>query len=152
MAKHLLQHGDNVDFAQDVLSAIGGNPELNPISNGVLAGFARRQRFGRFKCGQLSLDFDRLRYANTITPNDSNLAAKEVSRTKKKPDGTRSCDFFQRPVGCSYGVSCRFLHWYVVCGSPSHDASTCRIGDVSNGENRERERPPHPRFRRERAQ
>ena len=87
MAKHLLQHGDNVDFVQDVLSAIGGNPELNPILNGVLAGFARRQRFGRFKCGQLRLDFDRLRYANKITPNDSNLVSKEVSHTKKKEAG-----------------------------------------------------------------
>ena len=56
--------------------------ELNPSLNCVLPGFSRRKTSGRFKCSQLNLDFDRLRYANTITPKDSDLHAKEVSKSK----------------------------------------------------------------------
>ena len=168
MAEHLLQHGDDLDFVQDVLSATGGNPELNPILNAVLAGFARRKRSGRFKCGQLNLDFDRLRYANTSTPKDSDLAAKEVIQNStgnnKVSDGSRSCNFFQRPAGCLFGANCKFQHQCVICGSQSHGAIACktkkksssnvkRTGEWKQAERnqREQERPPHPRSRRERA-
>ena len=46
---HLLQHGDDLDFVQDVLSATGGCSTLNPVLNGVLAGFTRRKTYGGFK-------------------------------------------------------------------------------------------------------
>ena len=41
--EHLLQHGADLDFVQDVLSATGGNLELNPILNSVLAGFFQEE-------------------------------------------------------------------------------------------------------------
>ena len=171
MTEHVLQHGDDLDFAQDVLTATAGNPELNPTLNAVLAGFARRKRFGRFKCGQLNLEFDRLRYANTSTPKDSDLEAKEVTQTVRRTTaGVRVgpvavCHFFQRPAGCTYGVNCRFQHRCIICLSPSHGANSCGQASLgSSGSNQteatrsdnrprqSRERPPHPRFRRERAQ
>ena len=109
---HLLQHGEDLDFVQDVLSATGGNLELNPILNSVLAGFSRRKTYGRFKCGQLNLDFDRLRYANTITPKDSDLLAKEVTQNQKvtpsSSAGKGICKFFQQPMGCRFGSTASF--------------------------------------------
>lgn len=162
----MLQHGDDLDFVQDVLTATGGNPELNPTVNAVLDGFARRKRFGRFKCGQLNLEFDRLRYANTITPKDSDLAAKEVTQTTGgiRTGPGHTCHFFQRERGCAYAQRCRFPHRCIICGSSTHGASTCdQIGlnnsrpSQSGVERSEqhtrgsRERPPNPRFRRGRA-
>ena len=66
----MIQPADDLDFTQDVLTATGGNVEINPTLNAVLAGFARRKRSGRFKDGQLNLEFDRLRYASTVSPKD----------------------------------------------------------------------------------
>ena len=66
----MLQHADDLDFTQDVLTATGSNVEMNPTLNAVLAGFARRKRSGRFKDGQLNLEFDRLRYTSTVSPKD----------------------------------------------------------------------------------
>lgn len=164
MKEHLLQHGDDLDYVQDVLTATGENTELNPILNGVLAGFARRKRHGRFKHGPLNLEFDRLRYANTATPKDSDLATLMASQKKKQPDTNNSCHFFQQAVGCTYGMGCRFKHKCVVCGKSSHGASDCPDAGRSSGRKRDRldgrqeadtqreqERPPNSRKRRSRA-
>ena len=51
-AAHLLRHADDLDFVQDTLTAVGMSDALNPILNGMLAGFNRR-RFQRFKIGQV---------------------------------------------------------------------------------------------------
>ena len=84
VTEHLLQHGDDLDFVQDVLTATGVSKELNPILNSVLAGFGRRKRYGRFKCGQLNLHFDRLRFAETATENDNDEKSK---RSHSKSSG-----------------------------------------------------------------
>ena len=157
---HLLQHGDDLDFVQDVLTATDGNPELNPILNGVLDAFSRRKRFGRFKCGQLNLEFDRLRHANTITPKDNDLEAKDMKQKSGEQDGFKSCNFFQRKTGCNYGKRCRFQHECVICGSTTHGAIKCEKrgqqesepGLTTTNPRQGRERPPDPRMRRSRAQ
>ena len=166
--EHLLQHGADLDFVQDVLSATGGNLELNPILNSVLAGFSRRKTYGRFKCGQLNLDFDRLRYANTITPKDSDLHAKEVTQNKQSDavssPGKGVCKFFQQTAGCRFGITCKFVHRCVICDSTDHGAVVCPRRSVDylqatqesrpegTGYYRSRsERPPNPRVRRARA-
>ena len=155
--EHLLQHGDALDFVQDILTATGGNLELNPILNGVLAGFTRRKKYGRFKCGQLNLDFDRLRFASTITPKDSDLCAKEV--TAKSNNERSLCRHFQKQFGCSFGTSCRFSHRCAICNAAGHGAFLCRSRrsadaegiSTASGTRPRRERPPNPRFRRSRA-
>ena len=83
-ADQLLQHADNLDFVQDVLSATGNSAELNPILNGVLAGFNRRRRYRRFKYGHHSLDIDRLRFASTKSANDNDFCASEILSMKKE--------------------------------------------------------------------
>ena len=103
VTEHLLQHSDDLDFVQDILSAVGSSEELNPMLNSVLAGFGRRKRSGRFKCGQLNLHFDRIRYANTTTPKDKDMMAKDVIQKTSQQQGRTErqtiCKFFQKPEG-----------------------------------------------------
>ena len=73
MAEQLLQHADDLDFVQDTLTASGSSLQLNPLLNGVLAGFNRRRRHQRFKYGHRTLEFDRLRFAQTASDLDSDL-------------------------------------------------------------------------------
>ena len=72
-SEQLLQQADELDFVQDTLTVAGNSLELNPILNGVLAGFNRRRRHNRFKYGQQTLEFDRLRFAQTASEYDSDL-------------------------------------------------------------------------------
>ena len=161
--EQLLQHSDDLDFVQDILSAAGDSKELNPLLNSVLAGFGRRKRYGRFKCGQLNLHFDQLRFAGTTTPSDEDLKATDVlSQGKQKTKETDSlslCRYFQRRGGCRFSSeNCRFTHKCIICDKPSHGAANCysrnnstNSSPTNSGANRRDERPPHPRFRRERA-
>ena len=151
---HLLQHGDDLDFVRDVLSATGGNMELNPMLNGALPGFSRRKTHGRFKCGQLNLDFDRLRFTNTITPKDSDLQAKEVTQNQTSSSaGKGLCKFFQKPMGCRFGLTCKFAHRFAICNNADHGAITCpeSFPEGTLGNRSRSDRPPNPRFRRARA-
>ena len=117
----MIQPADDLDFTQDVLTATGGNVEINPTLNAVLAGFARRKRSGRFKDGQLNLEFDRLRYASTVSPKDGDQQVTE------KPKGgiQQECKFFQRPSGCREGSRCGYVHRCILCEQTSHGASSC---------------------------
>ena len=163
VTEHLLQHGDDLDFVQDILSAVGSSKELNPILNSVLAGFGRRKRQGRFKCGQLNLHFDRLRFAETATPEDNDMMAKDLTKKtpqqQRIPDHLNICKFFQKPGGCRFSSSdCRFVHRCVICNMTNHGAITCYTRTNSSGpeparrrESQRQERPPNPRFRRGRA-
>ena len=150
----MLQHADDLDFTQDVLTATGSNVEINPTLNAVLAGFARRKRSGRFKDGQLNLEFDRLRYASTVSPKDGDLQVPEQPKRWKQQE----CKFFQRPGGCREGSRCGYVHRCILCERQSHGASSCGTRTapgtgvtIENRTNRARERPPNPRSRRERA-
>ena len=161
MSNHLLQHSDDLDFVQDVLKATGGSSELNPILNSVLAGFGRRRRYGRFKCGQLNLQFDQLRFANTKTPKDDDRKAKDIAenvtrRTAGSTNLVSVCRYFQQSQGCRFGSrDCRFAHRCTICNMSGHGAITCqtrvRSMRAESVEPQERRRPPNPRTRRERA-
>ena len=162
---HMLQHADDLDFAQDTLSATCCSLQLNPTLNGVLAGFNRRRRFGRFKWGQQTLEFDRLRFGETASEKDSDLFATEVvgSKPKKKAgekDGGNSssgafCRYYQKAAGC-YRRQCTYAHKCIICNRRGHGAVTCvALGRASDRESHRRsseERPPNPRTRRVRAQ
>ena len=63
----MLQHADDLDFVQDVLCASGDSLEVNPILNGVLAGFKTRRRYSRFKYGYHTLELDRLGFEHMIS-------------------------------------------------------------------------------------
>ena len=166
-AENLLQHADDLDFAQDTLTAVGESQALNPVLNGVLAGFNRRRRYHRFKIGHHTLELDRLRFATTASPLDSDLLAKEVVKDKPKltqPNSTKQrskinpCLFFQRQFGCRRDP-CPFVHKCTICEKPGHGAFDCKArryradheAGTRSTQDEERERPPNPRTRRARA-
>ena len=55
----IIQLSDDLDFTQEVLSAVGNHSELNPTMQAVLASFNRRRNFGRFKSGAQTLALER---------------------------------------------------------------------------------------------
>ena len=71
-----LQHGEDLDFTQDVLTTVGNRTELNPALHAVLTAFNRRRNTARFKSGQQNMDLDCIRFAHTATHNDSDVQAK----------------------------------------------------------------------------
>ena len=166
-AESLLQHADDMDFVQDTLTAVGKSHTLNPIFNGVLAAFNRRRRHQRFKFGHHTLQLDRLRYAKTASPQDSDFLATDVSKegTKlnqqsKTKRGSRvdPCYFFQRQAGCRRNP-CPFVHKCTICDGPGHGAVDCRtrrhrddpVEEPRRTQRASQERPPNPRTRRARA-
>ena len=163
MSNHLHQHRDDLDFVQDFLKETGRSKELNPILNSVLAGFGRRRRHGRFKCGQLNMHFDQLRFADTKTQKDDDrkvkdLVEKTLHKTSSFSNSLSICRYFQQRQGCRFGSrDCRFAHKCSICNMPIHRAITCYTreqsirADPDPVGSEERRRPPNPRTRRERA-
>ena len=166
LPEHLLQHAADLDFVQDVITAIGNSTQLNPVMNGILAGFNRRRRFNRFNYGNRTLEFDRLRFANTASELDGDQHAMEVGGKKKKKDSGKTkdsyysgaiCRFYQRKNGC-YRKKCIYSHRCILCDKAGHGAIDCpsnrRESEESTSRDqttRSRERPPNPRTRRARA-
>ena len=156
----MLQHADDLDFVQDTLTATGGATQLNPILNGVLAGFNRRRRHGRFKFGHQTMEIDRLRFANTASELDSDRSATEgkgrkqskSSRTSEAPTSNAMCRFFQKTGGCRRWA-CSYRHRCVICGDAGRGAVICqkRMYKPPLNSNQSPERPPNPRTRRARA-
>ena len=166
-AESLIQHADDMDFVQDTLTAIGESHNLNPIFNGMLAGFNRRRRHQRFKFGHHTLQLDRLRFADSVSSLDSDLYATELTKNNKKEGqsynrgrSSRSepCYFFQRISGCRR-YPCPFTHKCSICGALGHGAIDCTSrrhrDDRGTGSDEPKEekpdRPPDPRKRRARA-
>ena len=162
-SEHLLQRADDLDFVQDVLSATAKSKALNPVLNSVAAGFGRRKNYKRFKYGQLNMHFDRLRFAETETPEDNDIKVRDAKVKVPKGKSRTSndaflptCRFYQQPGGCRYRTDmCQFAHKCAICNRSGHGAAACPIrtrttrAEPANTE--ERSRPPNPRTRRERA-
>ena len=158
LSEHMLQHADDLDFVQDILSATAVSTALNPILNSVIAGFGRRKSYRRFKYGQLNMHFDRLRYAESETKNDHDIKGKEAQGTPKKRnvDSSLPCRWFQKQGGCRFRTKmCLFAHKCTICDMPGHGAIKCRTRSSNTATEsvaaEERRRPPNPRTRRERA-
>ena len=140
---------------------------MNPTLDGILAGFNRRRRFERFKWGQQTLEFDRLRFGQTASDKDSDLFATEFmdrkTNTNDKQGGEKEgdnsagaiCRFYQKPAGC-YRRRCTYAHKCIICNRRGHGAVDCetirRASERETPRSRQEERPPDPRTRRARAQ
>ena len=103
----MLQHAEDLDFTQDVLTAVGNRTELNPALHAVLTAFNRRRNTARFKSGQQNMDLDCIRFAHTATPSDSDIQSKNrdgksnYSNSRRSTDISQAiCRFFQRRLGC----------------------------------------------------
>ena len=103
VSEYAIQHADDLDFVQDTLTTTGSSVELNPVLNGVLAGFNRRRRHNRFKYGHCNLELDRLRFASTASPKDSDLCASEVvSHKGSQNEGNTSSRRTRYQLLCNY--------------------------------------------------
>ena len=102
MSEYAIQHADDLDFVQDNLTTAGSSVELNRVLKGVLAGFNRRRRYRRFKYGHCNLELDRLRFASTASPKDSDLFASEVvSHKDSENEGNTSSRRTRYQVLCN---------------------------------------------------
>ena len=158
IASSFLRQADDLDFVQDMLSACAKYDDLNPLLNALLDAFGRRRKTRRFKEGPHSLDLDRLRHLHTRNITTSSQGSTPGSQnTQRKP---LFCRFYQRGF-CHYDP-CKYIHQCSSCLSRSHGAGNCPSKrpdyqstssrkNRSYGEGSQREVPPNPRYRRDRA-
>ena len=157
VTEKLLQHADDLDYLQTLVTSLGREPALNPSMNAVEEAYARRRFTGRFKTTGQSVRLDTLLYKSTRGTADDD----EATSVKGKPrqPSYRLCFKFQK--GECRWPSCTFQHKCRTCASTEHGADECplrnsqRAGTNSSGARSNQQpdttRPPHPRYRRDRA-
>ena len=122
------QHSEDLDFVQEVLTAVGNHSELNPTMHAVLAGFTRRRNFGYFKNGAHNVDIDRLRFSHTASPKDADGGGQKKNdnstSSNSRNQSTRKaiCYYFQRVAGCNAPGRCKFAHLCILCDGWAHGA------------------------------
>ena len=158
----LLQHDEGLDYLQSLVTLAGNEPALNPAMNALNEAFTRRWCTGSFRSGERGIELDTLVHMSTKgeKDNDDTIETQSITGTSQKQ---RPCFAFQND-NCSR-TRCRYLHECLMCGSSSHGASRCssnrrrrsrRSSERSSSRRdtnqcEEKERPPHPRYRRARA-
>ena len=147
----LLQHADDLDYLQELISSVAKQSSLNPTLNAVAQAYSRRRFTGRFKAEGQSVDLDTLVHQSTKSSKDDDA----VNKIKIKDKSERLCWAFQR--GTCLWQSCIFQHRCSLCSAKAHGAIGCPRGrtDRSTADLVPRaaraDRPPHPRYRRDRA-
>ena len=159
LGEAFLQQADDFDFIQNVLTANGEYPELNPTLGAVNDAFIRRKVSNRFKSLQHSFELDRVRHSQVKDPLDTDNQEREVigRNEPKKRRINYYCRFFQR--GSCHFDRCRFRHVCSVCNSSTHGSAQCtrrpraraRREESRAASNSPRGAPPNPRTRRDRA-
>ena len=154
----LLQHADDLDYLQQLATSLGNQSSLNPSLNAVIEACNRRRFFGRFKKGNQTVELDTLLQQRTKGDKDDDNASLETSLSRQTE---RLCFYFQRGA-CRFRY-CNFQHKCSLCFSTAHGANSCSRRQWTRGRttatatgyqgtaNQGTERPPHPRFRRDRA-
>ena len=94
ITEKLLQHADDLDYLQNLVTSLGREPGLNPSMNAVEEAYARRRFTGRFKTSGQSVRLDILLHKSTRgTADDDESAAEKAKR--RQPSG-RLCFKFQK--------------------------------------------------------
>ena len=147
----MLQHANDLDYVQELLTSLSTKASLNPSLNAVVNTFSRRRFKGCFKTEGQSVELDTLLQQTTKSTKDSESPTASTSRRSD-----RLCFAFQRE-SCALS-SCSFSHRCSLCYSYEHGAMRCTYnrGDQNATQGAARapapaSRPPHPRFRRDRA-
>ena len=146
----LLQHADDIDYVQSLLNVIGTETGVNPAMNAVADAFSRRRFSQRFKTGDQNVKLDALLNSECRVPADDDEAVGQKSRrspqSQPNTNYAKPCFLFQSGT-CSF-QPCKFRHVCLICHSPSHGSNTC---DRRSSQTVVPNKPPHPRFRRDRA-
>ena len=164
LVESLLQNADDLDYLQSLMTSVGKQPSINPTMNAVAEAFARRRVTGRFKTGAQSVALDTMLQLSTKgdTDDDGMMPHSASRQTPKQTKSSGICFRFQRNA-CTFRP-CIYRHRCSICYSYAHGSTTCnrfqppqnssspRPERSSNTMNQQRTtRPPHPRFRRDRA-
>ena len=165
LKESLLQQADDLDFLQTLVTSVHDEPAINPSMNALNDAFNRRRFAGRFKTPGRGIEMDTLLYqASKGAQDDDDTGARRGASSQGNADVDQSCYAFQRG-SCHRRSNCRFRHRCLLCGSEDHGADRCgelrglpRSSDGAenqstgvSSQSRVRSRPPHPRFRRDRA-
>ena len=81
MTEHLLQHADNLDYLQTLITSLGRRSEINPSMNALVDAIKRRRFKGRLKSQGESVELDTLLLKGT------------------KGDADEDAEFQEKPVG-----------------------------------------------------
>ena len=144
------------------MTSLGKRPEINPSVNAVIDAHNRRRFRGRFKTENQSVELDTLLHQDTKGAGDNDLHS-QVGESKTTPSTSATklrCRAFQKEE-CSW-PNCRFQHLCNICDSASQGAVSCvkrkyeKTGSRqektgSQQKKDQKTKPPHPRYRRDRA-
>ena len=72
----LLQHADDLDYLQELVSSMAKQSSLNPSLNAVAQAYSRRRFTGRFKAEGQSIELDTLVHQSTRSSKDDDTATK----------------------------------------------------------------------------
>ena len=162
----LQQHTNDLDYLQSLITSASSDPPINPSMNALTDAFKRRRFTGSFQSEARSIELDTLVHMATKGEEDDEDREQKEDSTRGKAtritDHTSPCYAFQH-ANCDR-TQCRYQHVCMLCSSSSHGAKDCKSnehkssGSSSKGgakkrgaKKRKKERPPHPRFRRDRA-
>ena len=117
--------------------------------NAVVDALKRRRFKGRLKSQGESVELDTLLHKGTKGDKDEDAEFQEKYVGSQTAANKRKCYAFQKDE-CEY-PDCRYRHVCVVCDSKSHGAITCNQNKNSKNRAAKKTKPPHPRYRRDRA-
>ena len=158
----MLQHEDDLDYLQTLITSANNEPALNPTMNALNEAFTRRWFSGRFRTAGRSIELDTI--VNMYTKGEGDDDDK-IQQQNKPEAGDNSYPCFAFQHGRCKKPLCRFSHKCMICDSPSHGSDKCNSAR-SSGYRRSQQRssdrsetvtstkksrPPHPRYRRDRA-
>ena len=159
VSRGLDQVAECLDYTQRLVNIVGDKSALNPVMSAVSEAFTRRRISGRFE--NQSVKIDTLLHVSTKGRNDDDAKVAQSSSNKvdRKENADQICFLFQKNR-CTFR-NCRYRHECNLCNSTAHGMIDCRRRTLSNGRRTATEsgpsdeepsrRPPHPRFRRDRA-
>lgn len=162
ISEKLLQHGDDLDYVQTLLNVLGDRTDINPAMNAVVDAFNRRRFTGRFKMANQSVELDTLLNESTKGVKDGDEAIQQKTKRQEatQRSTSRPCFLFQTS-NCTFRT-CKYRHACMICQSPGHGSATCPTANAQRStpvgsaaasvvNPPPQQRPPHNRFRRDRA-
>ena len=150
LIQELLRHADDLDYLQVLISSLAKRGEINPSLNAVIDAHNRRRFNGRFREHGQSVELDTIIHQGTKGTEDDDTVVQQKASQPRGFSKERLCYAFQKGE-CSF-ASCRYRHRCAICDATSHGAISCeKKKKTSSGEGKKKTKPPHPRFRRDRA-
>ena len=152
LVSDLLRHADDLDYLQTLITPrLGERSDINPSLNAVIDAHNRWKFRGRFKNQNQSVEFYTLLHNETKGPKDDDAKVLKAERRDLGFATSRLCYAFESDQ-CTF-PNCRYRQACLLCESTSHGVVSCRKKEARQvTSQKQKTKPPHPRFRRDRAQ